>query len=335
MLDRVYARFTERARQVVALAQDAARDFEKHQIDTEHVLLGLIAEREAIDTEHVLLGLIAEREGLAAWALGSLGVELEETYEAVGRLVASGRGPMVGQVPFTPRAKRVIELANVEVDRRRLNFVGTEHVLLGLAAELEQDPDDDVALRVLSEKNVTPQQIRAIVERFVPIAKGGLSWMLRRTPGVEFRGIHGAGWIDVLELQPDVHLRRLLVRAAAAAMDDERRVIEVRDLLAACSDLPEGAQLLDGAGVTAPRTHQPSTAATERDWTRIDAGEHVLAAVIGAQRRTRENKRSTVMLDDLLLALATEQASLLSRSGWEISALRTLLERRREPPDLG
>jgi ATP-dependent Clp protease ATP-binding subunit ClpC len=97
MLDRVYARFTERARQVVVLAQDAARDFEKHQIDTEHVLLGLIA----------------ERKGLAAWALGSLGVDLEETYEAVGRLVASSRGPMVGQVPFTPRAKRVIELANV------------------------------------------------------------------------------------------------------------------------------------------------------------------------------------------------------------------------------
>jgi ATP-dependent Clp protease ATP-binding subunit ClpA len=316
----VYAWFTERARLVVVLAHDAARELGCRQVGTEHVLLGLLA----------------EGEGLGAWALESLGLDLERVRAAVVRIAGRGDGPRVGQVPFTWQAKCVIELANVEVDRRRLSFVGTEHVLLGLLDQVDADPDGDVALLALIELNVTSEQIRMTAERFVPERGAGLSWMLRRAPGVEFRGVRGAGWIDVLSLQPEVHLRRVLVRAAVAAMDDERAVIELRDLLAAFGHLREGAEMLSSARVIAPDL-RPSAAAEPpvHDWTRIDAGDHVLAAVMGAQRRAREDARTTVALDDLLLTLATEQAGLLSRSGWEVSPLRSLLEQRRQHHDPG
>ena len=267
------------------LAEDAARE------------LGC----ERVGTEHVLLGLLAEREGLAAWALESLGIELEKARAVVGRLVPSAGKSTVGQIPFSRQAKCVMELANIEVEARRLNFVGTEHVLLGLCDQLEAEPESDIAVGVLSESDVTPAQVRDTVERFVPQGAAGWSWMLRRTPGVEFRGVRGAGWIDVLSLQPDVRVRRLLIRAAAAAMDADRTVIEVGDLLAALSELPEGAEILESSGVAPARERQAAAAPRKRDWTRIDAGEQVLAALVGAQRRALENEQSTVTLDDLLL----------------------------------
>jgi hypothetical protein len=108
-------------------------------------------------------------------------------------------------------------------------------------------------------------------------------------------------------------------------------VIEAGDLLTALNGLPEGAELLQDAGVTTPPTQRPAPP-TERDWTQIDAGQQVLAAAVGAQRRASEENRSTVSLDDLLLTLASEQATLLSRSGWEV---RALLQRRRQQPGSG
>ncbi|MHB8694901.1 MAG: Clp protease N-terminal domain-containing protein [Solirubrobacteraceae bacterium] len=313
----MFERFTERARLVVVLAQEAARD---------------LGHRE-IGTEHVLLGLLAEREGLAEWTLRSLGVDLERVHAIVVRLVGSAEKPTVGQIPFTRQAKCVVELANVEVDRRHRSFVGTEHVLLGLVAQLDADPEGDVAFRVLSELKVTPEQIRAAVERFVPVGAGGLSWMVCRSPGVGFRGVQGAGWIDVLSLEPRVHLRRLLIRAAAVAMDADRTVIETHDLLAAFSELPEGAELLSSLGVTPARSERPAAGPNERDWTRIDAGERVIAAIASAEKRALENQQQTVTLDDLLLTLAVDQASLLSRSGWDVGPLRAALEQRRQRPD--
>jgi hypothetical protein len=310
----VYARFTERARLVVVLAQDAASELG-------HTRVG---------TEHVLLGLLAERKGLAAWALQSLGIELEKTRAAVVRLAGAGERPTEGQIPFTAPTSCVMELATVEVDRRGLTFVATEHVLLGLCAQLESDHEDDVARRVLSDSQVTLEQIRVTVERFVPTRVGGLSWILRRTPDVEFRGVQGAGWIDVLSLQPEVHLRRLLIRAAAVALDDDRTVIEARDLLVALGGLPEGAELLESVGLTATPAARVPAAARTRDWTRINAGKEVLAALEGAQRRARETRRGTVALDDLVLTLAVDQASLLSASGWELDAFAALLERRQQ-----
>lgn len=98
MLDRVYAWFTERARQVVVLAEGMARN------------LG----HSKVGTEHMLLGLIAEREGLAAWTLDSVGLDLESLCATVVRIVGQAEEPTARQLPFTRQATCAVELANVE-----------------------------------------------------------------------------------------------------------------------------------------------------------------------------------------------------------------------------
>src|SRR5438552_3295117 len=117
----VFERFTERARQVVVLAQDEARAL-KHNY---------------IGTEHILLGLLREEEGLAARVLESLDITVEEVRAQVARIVGQGDEVTTGQIPFTPRAKKVLELALREALSLGHNYIGTEHILLGLVRENE------------------------------------------------------------------------------------------------------------------------------------------------------------------------------------------------------
>jgi ATP-dependent Clp protease ATP-binding subunit ClpC len=107
----VFERFTERARQVVVLAQDEARAL-KHNY---------------IGTEHILLGLLREEEGLAARVLESLDIAVEEVRAQVARIVGQGDEVTTGQIPFTPRAKKVLELALREALSLGHNYIGTEH----------------------------------------------------------------------------------------------------------------------------------------------------------------------------------------------------------------
>ena len=115
----MFERFTERARQVVVLAQDEARAL-KHNY---------------IGTEHILLGLLREEEGLAARVLDSLDITVEDVRANVARIVGQGEEVTTGQIPFTPRAKKVLELALREALSLGHNYIGTEHILLGLVAE--------------------------------------------------------------------------------------------------------------------------------------------------------------------------------------------------------
>src|SRR5918996_3407186 len=124
----MFERFTERARQVVVLAQDEAR----------------LLKHNYIGTEHILLGLLREEEGLAARVLETLGITVEEVRAQVARIVGSGDEVTTGQIPFTPRAKKVLELSLREALGLGHNYIGTEHVLLGLIREGE-----GVAARVL------------------------------------------------------------------------------------------------------------------------------------------------------------------------------------------
>jgi len=117
----VFERFSEPARQVVVLAQDEAR------------ALG----HNYIGTEHLLLGLLREREGLGARVLESLGVAPEAARDEVARIVGMGDIVATGQIPFTPRAKKVLELSLREALALGHDYIGTEHVLLGLVAEGE------------------------------------------------------------------------------------------------------------------------------------------------------------------------------------------------------
>lgn len=117
----MFERFTDRARRVVVLAQVEARGF-KH---------------DHIGTEHLLLGLLAEGEGIGCQALRALGVSPDGVRTRVQEIIGSGLTQPSGHIPFTPRAKKVMELALREALQLGHNYIGTEHLLLGLIAEGE------------------------------------------------------------------------------------------------------------------------------------------------------------------------------------------------------
>jgi ATP-dependent Clp protease ATP-binding subunit ClpA len=140
----MFERFTERARQVVVLAQEEAGRFD-------HPYIG---------TEHILLGLVSEHEGVAAQALSSLGVTLEDAREQVESIVGYGEGGTGAQAPFTPRSKKVLEFSLREAMQLGHYYMGTEHLLLGLVRVGE-----GVAGRVLSNLDVDPDKVRGEVLR--------------------------------------------------------------------------------------------------------------------------------------------------------------------------
>jgi ATP-dependent Clp protease ATP-binding subunit ClpC len=134
----MFERFTERARQVVVLAQEEAR----------------ILKHNYIGTEHILLGLLCEEEGLAARVLESLDITVERVRAQVVRIVGSGDEVTSGQIPFTPRAKKVLELALREALSLGHNYIATEHILLGLVRE-----NEGVATRILLDFDADSEKI--------------------------------------------------------------------------------------------------------------------------------------------------------------------------------
>src|SRR5690348_14598136 len=142
----MFERFTERARQVVVLAQDEARTL-KHNY---------------IGTEHILLGLLREEEGLAARVLDTLDITVEEVRAQVARIVGQGDEVTTGQIPFTPRAKKVLELALREALSLGHNYIGTEHILLGLVRE-----NEGVAARILLDFDADAEKIRNEIIRML------------------------------------------------------------------------------------------------------------------------------------------------------------------------
>ena len=117
----MFERFTDRARRVLVLAQEEARALN-------HGFIG---------TEHILLGLLSERDGVAGKALTQMEVSLEAARAQVKEIIGLSGGPPAGSVPFTPRAKKVLELSLREALRLGHNYIGTEHMLLGLLREGE------------------------------------------------------------------------------------------------------------------------------------------------------------------------------------------------------
>jgi ATP-dependent Clp protease ATP-binding subunit ClpC len=117
----MFERFTDRARRVVVLAQEEAR----------------MLNHNYIGTEHILLGLIHEGEGVAAKALETLGISLEAVRQQVEEIIGQGQQAPSGHIAFTPRAKKVLELSLREALQLGHNYIGTEHILLGLIREGE------------------------------------------------------------------------------------------------------------------------------------------------------------------------------------------------------
>ncbi len=135
----MFERFTDRARRVVVLAQEEAR----------------LLNHNYIGTEHILLGLIHEGEGVAAKALESLGISLEAVRSQVEELIGQGGSSPSGHIPFTPRAKKVLELSLREALQLGHNYIGTEHILLGLIREGE-----GVAAQVLVKLGADLSRVR-------------------------------------------------------------------------------------------------------------------------------------------------------------------------------
>lgn len=143
----MFERFTDRARRVVVLAQEEAR----------------LLHHNYIGTEHLLLGLVHEGEGLAAQVLESFSVTLQAARDQVIKITgAHGSAVSDGHIPFTPEAKRVLELSVEEARHLDHNYIGTEHLLLGLLHER-----DDVAADVLVGLRVEGDEVRQQVLRIL------------------------------------------------------------------------------------------------------------------------------------------------------------------------
>ena len=142
----MFERFTDRARRVVVLAQDEAR----------------MLNHDYIGTEHLLLGLIGEGEGVAARALESLGISLDAVRQQVEQVIGRGQQAPSGHIPFTPRAKKVMELALREANDLGHSYIGTEHILLGLIRE-----GDGVAAGVLTGLGADRPRVRQQVTQLL------------------------------------------------------------------------------------------------------------------------------------------------------------------------
>ena len=233
----MFEKFTDRARRVVVLAQEEAR----------------MLNHNYIGTEHLLLGLVHEGHGVAARALESLGISLEAVRQQVEQIIGRGSQDPAGHIPFTPRAKKVIELAQRESDALGHGHIDTEHLLLGLVRE-----GRGVAAQVLAELGGDLNSVRQMVVLLLPrqAGTGAVSAPPRRGKRERNRLVDDAlarvGPVDqrlaALErwtgLAPDVddldqgiaHIRREKETAidsqdfetAAALRDKEREVIDRR-----------------------------------------------------------------------------------------------------------
>jgi ATP-dependent Clp protease ATP-binding subunit ClpC len=188
----MFERFTDRARRVVVLAQEEAR----------------MLNHNYIGTEHILLGLIHEGEGVAAKALESLGIALEAVRQQVEEIIGQGQQAPSGHIPFTPRAKKVLELSLREALQLGHNYIGTEHILLGLIREGE-----GVAAQVLVKLSADLNRVRQQVTQML---------------GGDMRRGEDLG-ADLGHEEAD--LDEFLLRSSAANIRRDKQLAEIRDLI--------------------------------------------------------------------------------------------------------
>ncbi len=168
-----FEKFSERARRVLSLAQEEAQRFNHNYIGTEHILLGLVR----------------ETEGVAARVLANLGIDLTKVRSAVEFIIGRGEKPVQGEIGLTPRAKKVVELAVDEARRMNHNYIGTEHLLIGLLREGE-----GVAAGVLESLGITLDKVRSethrILSQSAPTSSGyGTRGQQTKTPTLDQLGI--------------------------------------------------------------------------------------------------------------------------------------------------
>ncbi len=251
----MFERFTSHARHVVVLAQEEARRMQHNYIGTEHVLLGLLGERDAV----------------AARVLTGFGISLEGTRQEVLAVIGPGKTAPSGHIPFTPRAKKVLELALREALALHHNYIGTEHILLGVIRE-----GDGVGAQVLKQ-HADLTAIRVAVLDAVPAgsaeASRGRRW-LRRHSAAELTEAGEAGEPaeqTVLSASPaaDTTLSEAARLAGAQPVGSHHLLLAVladpdtaaaRALVALGLDVEEAKEALRGADVTGTSDEPPEEA---------------------------------------------------------------------------
>ncbi len=165
----MFKRYTEKAKRAIMIAQEEAINFN----------------HDYIGTEHILIGLAKEEEGIASQVLRELGVNADKVMEEVERLVGRGEYQQTNEVTFTPRAKKVLELASQEASQLKHNYIGTEHILLGLIKE-----GSGMAIRILADLGVNPENVysevmKVLMESETQSITSGLGKRPSKTPTLD------------------------------------------------------------------------------------------------------------------------------------------------------
>ncbi len=268
----MFERFTDRARRVVVLAQEEARALD-------HGYIG---------TEHLLLGLIHEGEGVAAKALTALGINLDAVRDGVKTVIGRGQHPPAGHIPFTPRAKKVLELSLRESTQLGHNYIGTEHILLGLVREGE-----GVAAQVLVNLGADLSRVRQQVIQLLHGGAGeGASWRARQTAR--------AGMIDDVVARLETLDQRLAaierwVGLAPDVHEIDQEIEQVRREKEAAID----AQDFETAAALRDKEKHLITAKNrrEREW-EADTGDRPSMAEDFTRLRTELERLRTLLRDD-------------------------------------
>jgi hypothetical protein len=211
----MFERFTDRARRVVVLAQEEARSLDHNWIGTEHILLGLMR----------------EGDGVAAKTLESLGISLDAVRQQVEEIIGRGQQPPSGHIPFTPRTKKVLELALRESLQLGHNYIGTEHILLGLiregdgvaaqvlvtlGADLNRVRQQAIQLHGHSAEEPAPTRSAERELRLLPAVKTHLEALEQRLTAIEQRVGTGP---DSSDLDEQIEMVRTEKEAAVDARD--------------------------------------------------------------------------------------------------------------------
>lgn len=220
----MFERFTERARQVVVLAQEEAR----------------ILMHGHIGSEHILLGLLREEEGLAARVLASFDVEIDKVREMTVEIVGKGEHPAEGQIPFTPRGKKIMELALREALSYGHNYIGTEHILLAQVRETE-----GVAARILRDLSLDPEKVR---DETVRVLNPGVAQQVRPTAKLVVKEVEVVPKVNRMIIRLTEPMPRVRARKIAEAIQMLEGVSEVvviprEDVFDADDDLPHRGEL--------------------------------------------------------------------------------------------
>jgi ATP-dependent Clp protease ATP-binding subunit ClpA len=259
----MFERFTDRARRVVVLAREEAR-----MLNHNH-----------IGTEHILLGLIHEDKGVAVKTLESLGISLEVVRQQVSEVIGQGQQPPSGHIPFTPQAKRVLELSLRETKELGHSYIGTEHILLGLIREGE-----GVAAQVLVKLGADLGRARQQVVRLLHGRTGEdltgegspLPDALTRAGSVDRRLAAIERWVGLRPETDD------LDQEIARVRQEKEAAIDTQDFEAAALLRAQERQLL------------AARAGREREWTEAAVGRMPLAQELGRVKAELERLRAVL-----------------------------------------